>query len=449
MRSRSSDLDLEAVVVSTTPSVEPRHELRAFWPVCLVALCYAGYIKGLPLFSGLGVDLTGLFLILALAGALMQVVRRRYDSRTLAGVALVWLSFSVGMVNGVWTEAGPYKVILLCTVTLFCAASPAMLLTTPRARRWFLTAVLAFAVVMAAGLLIAPDQGAQSEFGRRTLEGSNSIGTARVVGAGAVTALMLGLGARKNRWFWLSGAGALAGVTVLVGSRGPFIALVVAAVLVLMTAQSFRGARRLPTLVLGSVALVGILLYVTQSGNRAAARITGFLTGESVDRNRLFLIHQSLSLIKKHPLGIGWGGFANAPTEEAAYFGRFPYPHNMFLEVIVEGGWIVGVMLVGLVVWSVRGYLLRSEGPDGAALYALGVYWFLVAQTSGDVNANRMTWVALFLGVLLYNEHSLARRGERLVTSSSARTKSSGTRALTSATTMTYRPQPGVGKTGN
>ncbi len=212
----------------------------------LVGLCYAGYIKGVPLLAGIGVDLTGLFLAVALAGALFHFVRHSYDARALTGVAVVWLSFSIGMVNGLWTENGPGKVLLLLTVTAFCAAAPVMILTTPQARRWFLVAVLAFAVLMAVGLIVAPDQGAQSEFGRRTLEGSNSIGTARIVGAGAVTALMIGLRTRTHRWLWLGGSAVLSAVTVLVGSRGPFIAFVVAAMIVLLTARAFARVTQTP-----------------------------------------------------------------------------------------------------------------------------------------------------------------------------------------------------------
>ncbi len=161
-----------------------------------------------------------------------------------------------------------------------------------------------------------------------------------------------------------------------------------------------------------------------------------------MDRNRLFLVEQSLTLIARHPLGIGWGGFASTPTAEAAYFGRFAYPHNILLEVLVEGGWLAGLMLIGLVIWSVRGFLLTSDGPQGAALYALGTYWFLVAQTSGDLNGNRMTWVTLLLGVVLHSQASRGPAGPVPITGSD-------TRPLLHATTMSPRLTPGVGKTGN
>ena len=379
----------------------PGQRIHLVWPIALVGLVNAGYVKGLPAFADLGVDLTGLFLVVAGVGAALHLLHGSVDSRGLLGVAAIWTTFVVGIMNGLWNETGPQKILLLVTVTVFCAIAPVALLRTPAARRCFLGAALVLAVLMAIALVVNHDQGAQVEYGRLTLEGSNTVGTARVVGTGAVTALMIGLATRRRRVIWLSLAAALCAVTVFVGSRGPFVALVVSVIVVLLTAKAFRGARRIPTLAMGAVALTALLAYVTQSENRAASRIAHLLTGRSVD-DRIFLIRQSLSLIQSHPLGIGWGGFASAPTDPAGFYGRFPYPHNVFLEVLVEGGWIAGLAVLVLFCLSIRGFVQQSTSVEGATLFAVGLYWMLVAQTSGDVNGNRMTWVLLMLGVVLY-----------------------------------------------
>lgn len=383
-------------------TAEDQRRIHPIWPIALVGLAMAGYVKGLPALADLGIDLTGLFLAVAAVGAALHLLRRSADTRGLLVVAAVWATFVVGMVIGLWTESGPFKILLLVTVTLFCAIAPVALLRTPGARRCFLGAVLVIAALMAIALVVYPDQSAQAAYGRLTLEGSNSVGTARVVGAGAVSALVIGLATTRFRIVWLSLAAALCAVTVFVGSRGPFVALVVSAVIVLLTAKTFRGGRKVPTLVIGALALLALLAYVTQSNNRAASRIALLLTGESVDENRLFLVRHTLSLIRHFPIGIGWGGFASAPTDPASLYGRFPYPHNIFLEVVVEGGWIAGAAIIVLFCLSVRGFVQQSASVEGAALFAVGLYWMLVAQTSGDVNANRMTWVLLMLGVVLY-----------------------------------------------
>ena len=77
------------------------------------------------------------------------------------------------------------------------------------------------------------------------------------------------------------------------------------------------------------------------------------------------------------------------------------YPHNIFLEVAVEGGWIALLAFVVFVAVCLRALVRNSVDLKGRCFLALGVYWLLVAQTSSDLNGNRMTWIALAAGLAL------------------------------------------------
>ena len=371
------------------------------WALALVGLGYAGYVKGLPALAGLRLDLTGLFAAVVAAAVLWQAAHRRGVPRAALLVVGLWLTFAVGAAGGLWYESGPYKVALLFSVTLLCALAPAWLLSTEQSRRWLVPLVVVAGLAMAAALMLNPDREVESLYGRLTLEGSNSIGTARVVGAGAAVALVRGLAGGRGRWWWLGVAGLMAAVLVLVGSRGPFVGLVAAVVVALLLGKTGRGVRRLWISLLGLLAVLSLLLVVATSQNRAAGRIAGLVTGASTDETRLALVRQCAATVAHHVLGIGWGGFSSVALQGALQ-GRYSYPHNMVLEILAEGGWLAGAAFLAVVVVALLGFWRCSGTAEGATLFTMGVYWVMVAQTSGDINANRMTWVVLGLGIVLH-----------------------------------------------
>ncbi len=315
-------------------------------------------------------------------------------------VLALWSTFVVGAAGGLWYESGPYKVALLFSVTLLCALAPAWLLSREESRRWFIPAVTVAGLAMAAALILNPDREMEALYGRLTLEGSNSIATARVVGAGAAVALVQGLVGTRRRWLWLCSAGAMAAVLVLIGSRGPFIGLVAAVVIALLIGKNGRGVRRIYLGALGLLAAIILVLVVATSQNRAAGRIGEILTGARTDETRLALMQQCVAAISEHVLGVGWGGFSSVALEGALQ-SRYSYPHNLVLEILIEGGWLAGVAFLAFVAASLAGFWRWSVTSEGATLLTMGIYWVLVAQTSGDINANRMTWVMLGLGLVL------------------------------------------------
>ncbi len=386
---------LEPVVAGSERASHP------VWALSLLGLGYVGYVKGLPALASLRVDLTGLFAVLVTLAVVVSVARGRLVGGVLAGIAGLWLIFGIGGVSALWQPGGVYKTVLLYTVTLLCVIAPAALLGSERSQRWLIGATVLAGLAMAALLLTHPSREAEAVFGRLTLEGSNSIGTARVVGAGAVAAVIMAVTGRRLRLLWLAAAVGSSVTLVLVGSRGPFVALVLALVAALIAGRAGRGARRVRATVLGLAAVVALLIFVTHSDNRAADRIASLLTGSTTDSIRVALLRDAGREIVRHPLGIGWGGFPSVATDGVLQ-GRYSYPHNLVAETFLEGGWPAGVGLLVLVGCALYGLRSVSRTPVGTTVFAVGVYWLLVAQTSGDINANRMTWVMIGLGLVLW-----------------------------------------------
>jgi O-antigen ligase len=391
---------------------KPRRE-PVIGSLLLFGLCYIGYIKGVPALTNLPVDLTVLASVLVgIAVVVHTLNRRRIEWRAVACVLGLWSVFAIGAVMNIGADHGAAKVAQLNTITLLCALGPCLLLVNERAQRLWPYLFVAAGLAMAAAAVAMKDVTAWLLYNRLNLVGTSTIGTGRVVGSVAVVAvIMLALSPARRWWLWAPIAVVGTAAVVMVGSRGPVVALIVAVPAALLLG---RVRQRASAFVIGAVVLTLSVWAVIESSLRHPQRIARLLlTGEVNDAAREDLLQKSLEVIVRNPLGVGWDGFGALPMIQAAYGGRVVYPHNFVVEVFVDGGWLAGLVLLVLVVLSIRGFILNSRTAESVAVLGLGLYWFAVAQTSGDVNANRMTWVMLTLGLLYYFRARDQRRAER------------------------------------
>lgn len=384
------DSDMEAQTRGAAPNLS-----SPYWSIALVALGTVGYFKGSPILASLPIDLTMVSGLVVALGIGMQILSRsRYDSVALARILLVFMTF----LGGAAAEGSGVKATLLFTFTLACSLGPCFLLAHPDAQRWWLGANIATGGMMLVATLAFPDPYVRSAFGRLSLEGSNTIATSRVIGAGIIVAVILGVTLERWRVPLVLAALAGASVIVAVGSRGPILSIGAAMAAVLILAKVFGGRRS--TAIGGGLAVATVAFwFLSQADSGGGGRVAAFLAGEEADESRGRLAHEALIRIPHHPFGLGWGGFGKLGFGGADT--TLPYPHNMLLEVAVEGGWLALAAVVGFMLLALRGYIHSSTTPAGAALFGLGFYWVAVAQTSSDINGNRMTWIALSLGLVM------------------------------------------------
>jgi O-antigen ligase len=167
---------------------------------------------------------------------------------------------------------------------------------------------------------------------------------------------------KRARQALLAGAGALAGLaaSVLTGSRGGWLALLPAAVLLLRHARSLD-SRRVRGLLAAAVALLAGVWFVPALGVQArfvqgVNDVRTFYEGGSVWTNvgtRLELWKGAGMLIAEHPLfGMDFAA-CRARLAEFAQQGRLdpmvltlPHLHNDALQELATGG------LVGFVIWA-------------------------------------------------------------------------------------------------
>lgn len=384
-------------------------------PAALAVFVYAGQLQASALLSWFPLPMT---ITASAIGVVAFIFARAKNGRgtwTIALPIILWFVFFLGIYQASWDEYTSQKLLALYTFTFFAVLAPFHLLRMPSQRRAFIVTLGVIAVLAGVLTLADPNAGA----GTVVLDGTNTIGTARIAGTGALIFFILAVVLRgtATRLACVGLAVGLFGVLVAVGSRGPFLGILVGIIGVLVLSPVLK--RRRFAGVFWSVALAGTAFWwATQQSFYGSDRAFAWLSGER-DRStaaREYMWDFSWQNIAWEPVGLGWGDFANLPAVAGT---NLSYPHNLFLEVFYEAGWIAGIALLVFVVASLVRMWLRSHEPPIAVLFALLLFTLVNAMVSGDINDNRLMWLLLSCAWVLptrENQPALADqpRGHRL-----------------------------------
>lgn len=386
--------------MSERPKAVGTSKWNAVGAISLAVLVYSGQLGASPILGWLPVNATTLAAGLVVAAFLISCFRYKLTPWVLLPLGL-WVSFVFPALSPVSSAYADAKFFSLMTLTLICVIAPFQVLRFHMQRTAFIGTLAVCAAF--AGYLTLTEGGeaaAASELSTDVLilEGANTIGTARIAGTGALILLVLlittktrGSSFFRGRRFWFLVLGlALTGVMVATGSRGPFAGIAAGITAVLLLSGAVR-TRRFRSLALVVAAMWGAYAWAESRGLISSDRAFAWLAGErdTSTSAREYLWNVASDFAVQHPVGVGWGGFSNiggVPVEHS-------YPHNLFLEVYVEAGWLVGSMVVlfaGVSMWRL---MRRATEPVAAAMFALAVFAFVNAMVSGDINDNRLLWM--------------------------------------------------------
>lgn len=303
------------------------------------------------------------------------------------------------------TDYGQAKWRNLVTVTLLSALAACLVRDRAGlgvfAKVWAVSGVLLAVGALTGGV----------EQGRAVgLDDANPIWLARAIGSGLVALLWL---TATRRVRWLLAAPALAvGMAGLVatGSRGPLAAALAGAAVVTLGSLR-RPAAKVATISGGSaLAFAAWQWWHPTPGSRMAGLAdpaTGF-----AESGRTELLRQTWPVLQEHPWGVGWGNWQWV-TGVPSYF---RYPHNLWLEVATEAGWVVAAVVVAAVALVLARLWRRRGNPLAVLAGALLAAEVVSVSVSGDVNA-RTFWAVLALGWLVSQPSEgkpleVRRRGE-------------------------------------
>ncbi len=116
--------------------------------------------------------------------------------------------------------------------------------------------------------------------------------------------------------------------------------------------------RRSWRLLLGGNLLAAVLaaaaLVLLTGSYQNLARLATIFTSNSTLYGRLLYWQDALSLILKHPLGLGWKGYYYIqPAIQTGVYTTF-YVHNDLMQSFLDGGWISGLALGALMLYQLK-----------------------------------------------------------------------------------------------
>lgn len=326
----------------------------------------------------------------------------RLSGAVAAPVLLLVLGFLPGAVLSSGQGYGPVKLTSMIFILLpvFCAAT--LLLDSRAARRGWLLAQAIAGVAVAVAALELRDAASAMEPGRFSLASVDTISSSRFVGVAVVVLVLLGLSALRHSW-WALPLAAVCGVALVhIGSRGPVLAVLGSVGAVVLVGRCY-GRMRLPLLLAVLAASYGAFRYAVLAGGSGGQRIIGSLESGFADGTRSQLLDDAFRLGSAHPMGIGWGDFAQySDTGREIANNGVSYAHNVFAEMFSEGGapaLLAFSLVVLLALW--RQQRITAD-PLEAVVLGTTVYWLLNAQFSSDVIGNRFMWIALACGIAAY-----------------------------------------------
>lgn len=364
-------------------------------PTAVVLLLFIGFFKGAAFLQWAPVDLTVVCMALVAGGVAGHLLLQRGRSRVrLWGLAAVALAAPAAFYPATNPAVFEKRVKLL--IPLLAVVGVCYLVRSARRQRLWVWLHVAVGVSLVATGVSAGEDSATRFAGA----GSNTIGAGRASGVAILVLLVLLITGGLPRWWQkILALGVAAWLTLAListGSRGPVFACAAA---VLVVATLGLGRHRVLRALTAVGALAAGWLLLTEATGLGATRITASVTGRyslTGSRSGLWLEAAEAALV--HPFGIGWGNFWSvlSPAERLDS-GYVQYPHNFLLEVFLEAGWLAGLAITVFVAASLVRLHRLSRSPYGSALLAIALFFVLNALVSGDVNDNRMMWVAVVI----------------------------------------------------
>lgn len=216
--------------------------------------------------------------------------------------------------------------------------------------------------------------------GRGSFGASNPIWMARTVSLAGAAAIWY-IASKRSWWAW--GVLALAiGAMAITGSRGPLVALAIAAGYSLLRLSP---ERRVPFFIVGAWSITLLATILIGYDMVPDLRALSFGAGNG----REFLYQYAADLIALNPHGIGVGNFA---------FRQFSYPHNLALEFLTEWGWLLGGAAIALIIAG--GVRLLRAPAEYDILKLVYIIEIVNAQFSGDITTPRMLYALVFVGLV-------------------------------------------------
>lgn len=293
---------------------------------------------------------------------------------------------------------------------LFVALAQVFLRIRANLFRFFVAYIMFVDVFAIVSVILSLSASGMAGVLRISPPGGGPITLARLAGFGAIACICLAFFHRHRPLLLANGIG-LTLVTFMTGSRAPTVFLILSLIAIPFVLMLNIKAKRqvvaaMTTLALSALLAVPIWNYAIEHEYAFAKRFTLITSqdrGTSVELRESFYGAALTFANDAKGLGNGIGAWSRL------YFGddRIAYPHNLFLEIMVEQGYLALVCFVFFLMFCGKvavKQIVKANNSSQSLWLAMSaflclVYSILIAQTSGDLYDNRYIW--LFAGICL------------------------------------------------
>lgn len=354
------------------------HRWQDWWPLAALALLVHGIYLTYIIVPGVRIPFVEAATVLtASACAIVISQRRTLPKQAIPILVFFWLMGLSLLWSFPTTPYGTQKVTIFFTVTFLAAVAPILLIKSQKKLMGFIVLLALIGAVIGGGTLI---RGPDETLGRLGLEGLNRIQGGRALVVTLLASLWYTIRARQGRWLAISGISAVA--LIGLGARGPLVAGTVG-VFVLVATTPVRSAKHL----VAPIAVVLILIsgwYL--SPDTATQRLSGILAPSVLfdEEVRGDMYRATAEAIRTLPFGVGMGSWAEDIGSQLAT--DYVHPHNLFMEVFVEGGWAPGILLMGIILTATANLWNHRRDSMAQLLLAQLAAAVVAAQFSGNIN---------------------------------------------------------------
>jgi len=215
---------------------------------------------------------------------------------------------------------------------------------------------------------------------------------------------------KKSILFWLAAIYEII-LILLYGARGPLLC-----VLIFMLLKLVLYFKKKPKYILVSIILLSIILLTIILWEQISALLLEFLNAQGIQSRTLYsLLNGSIfqdsgrgeiqssvmTLIQARPL-TGWGIAGEVP-----FVGT--YPHNIFLELLCDWGFIIGGIMIGFIVVCLFQLFLEKDNVKKELLMIYTCCGFVPLLISGTLYENYNFIILIFLAAQIFFQRNFAR----------------------------------------
>ena len=361
----------------------------------------------LPIEKVTSAMLLGFALLAVLYGLARRNISRPFPyllNKYILAVLLLWFLLASFVLLADSRYYGMYKsFFFLAKVILPLVALTMLAPFDQRDLRVIFATIVLGSVIVAASVLLFGNF--QTDERATAGSGADPITTAREINLGVTCLLVSALSevgrGRIRRILSVGVAISLLFAAALTGSRGPLVA-VVAAIFAVFFFAGFGVRHRL--WMMAQISLITLVLFAALSYSFSELRaypsferleIYATTFGENTsDTGRMDRVKTAVGgFVDSYGLGIGTGGF---PTLDR--IGVPDYPHNVFVEVMVELG-VIGLLAVTAVLWLALARLMKlvriTRVTGTRSEWLMGIWFFALSNAliSADVACNYQLWI--------------------------------------------------------